>query len=116
IEQFEQFEQSASAIGCGAVGDLANDDVLIKTIELAHAGGQQLQQIGHGETAQQADGGGSLTRLSGAQNIFQVVYRGLSEFADQFDNTIAFNTLLRTEETFGKVFDGSSGKLLQDVD
>ncbi len=40
VEQFEQFEQGASAVGCGAVGNLANDDVLIETVEFAHAGGQ----------------------------------------------------------------------------
>jgi hypothetical protein len=45
VEQFEQFEQRASAVGCGAVGDLADDDVLIETVELAHARGQQLQQV-----------------------------------------------------------------------
>ena len=56
IEQFEQFEQGASAVGRGAESDLANDDVLIEAVELAHAGGQQLQQRGHREAAQQADG------------------------------------------------------------
>src|SRR5208282_3710031 len=55
VEQFEQFEQGASAVGRGAVGDLANDDVLIETVELAHACVQHLQQRAHREAAQQAD-------------------------------------------------------------
>ena len=51
VEQFEQFEQGAAAVGRGAVGNLANDDVLIETIELAHARGEQLDQRGDGEAA-----------------------------------------------------------------
>ena len=68
--------------------------------------GQQLEQRGDGETAQQADGGGSLAGLAGAQNVAQIVDAGLSEFADEFDNAIAFDAFLRAEETVGKVFDG----------
>ena len=110
IEQFQQFEQGASAVGCGAVSDLANDDVLVETVELAHAGGQQLEQRGHGQAAQQANRGRSLAGLAGAQDVAQIVDRGLSEFTDEFDNAIAFDALLRAEETVGKVFNGVSGE------
>jgi hypothetical protein len=54
--------------------------------------------------------------LAGAQNVAQIVNAGFSEFGDQFDDAIAFDAFLRAEETLGKVFDGVSGKLLQDVD
>ena len=53
---------------------------------------------------------------AGAQNVAQIVDGGLSEFAHEFDNTIAFDALLGAEEAVGKVFNGTSGKLLQDVD
>ena len=102
--------------GAAPIGDLANDDVLIEAVELAHARGQQLQQRAHREAAQQADGGGSLAGLAGAQNVAQIVEAGLSEFADEFDNAIAFDAFLGAEEAVGEVFDGTSGKLLQDVD
>jgi hypothetical protein len=54
--------------------------------------------------------------LAGVQNVAQIVDGGLSEFADQFDNAIAFHALLGAEETVGEMFDGISGKLLQNVD
>jgi hypothetical protein len=62
-----------------------------------------------GEAAQQADGGGCLAGLAGAQNVAQIVDAGLSEFADQFHNAIAFHAFLGAEETVGKVFDGILG-------
>jgi len=40
----------------------------------------------------------------------------LSEFVHEFDNAIAFDAFLGAEEAVGKVFDGTSGKLLQDLD
>ena len=72
--------------------------------------------VGTDEAAQQADGGGSLAGLADAQNVAQIVDAGLSEFADQLDNAVAFHALLRAEETVGQVFDGMFGKLLQDGD
>ena len=117
VEQFEQFEQGASAVGCGAVGDLADDDVLIETVELAHAARAATRAAWstarrlNRPTVEAAWRGWPVRRMSRRSSM-----RGLSEFADEFDNAIAFDAFLRAEETVGKVFDGISGKLLQDVD
>src|ERR1039458_6361539 len=116
IKQFQQFEQRAPAIGRGPVSDLAYDDILVKTIELAHARGQQLEQNLRIQLAQKSHGRCSLPRLAVAQNLAEIDQRRLPKFVDQLNDAIALLAFLRAEKTVGEVFHRILGKLLQDLD
>ena len=57
--------------------------------------GSKSSRVGDREAAQQADSRGSLARLAGAQHVAQIVNGGLSEFAGEIDNAIAFDAFAR---------------------
>ncbi len=63
-----------------AVGDLAHHHVVIEAVPLRQAGGQQLQQGGHIQPAQQAYHRSGLAGLSHAQHLAQLLLGGRSQF------------------------------------
>src|SRR5262252_6842639 len=69
VQNVEQLEKCATSVRCCSVGDLPDDDVVVKPVKFGQASGQQLQQRADVQAAQEPDHRCALTGLTRAQHL-----------------------------------------------